>query len=108
MSRLDEELRTTIRRNMLLGTWAAEKLGLAGEEAESYARDLAVGTLDAEHSDVFRKIRRNFDAAGVRASDDEILRAMSELMLQASGQMPARRGDAVDNAALMLARKLSS
>ena len=108
MSQFDEELKTTIRRNMLLGMWAAERLGFAGERAETYARELAVGTLDAEHSDVFRKIRKDFDAAGVRESDDEILRMMSELMLQASSQMPTKRGDAVDGAALVLARKLSS
>lgn len=108
MSHLDEELKTTIRRNKLLGIWAAEKLGLAGEKAEAYSQDLAVCTLDAEANDVFRKIRTDFDAAGVHESDDEILRIMSELMLRASGQMPARRGDVVDGAALVLARKLSS
>src|SRR5580693_8303810 len=34
----DEELRfkATARRNKLLGLWAAEKLGLAGAEADSY------------------------------------------------------------------------
>jgi hypothetical protein len=108
MSSLDEELKTTIRRNKLLGMWAAEKLGLASEKAEAYSQGLAVGTLDAEYSDVFRKIRQDFDGAGVRESDDDILRIMGELMLKASGQMPTRRGNSVDGAALVLARKLSS
>jgi len=108
MSHLDEELKTTIRRNKLLGMWAAEKLGLAGDEAEAYSQELAVSALDAEASDAFRRIRADFDAAGVRATDDEILQTMSELMLRASGQVPTQRGDAVDGAALALARKLSS
>ena len=35
----DEELKfkATARRNKLLGLWAAEKLGLTGAEADSYA-----------------------------------------------------------------------
>jgi hypothetical protein len=35
----DEELRfkATARRNKMLGLWAAEKLGLSGPEADSYA-----------------------------------------------------------------------
>ena len=60
MNSFDDELKTAIRRNMLLGMWAAEKLGLVGEKAETYAKDLAVGTLDAERSDVFGKIRKGF------------------------------------------------
>ena len=38
----DQELRfkTTARRNRLAGIWAAQKLGLAGEAAEAYAKDL--------------------------------------------------------------------
>jgi hypothetical protein len=108
MSSLDDQVKTTIRRNKLFGMWAAEKLGLAGEKAEAYSQDLAVGTLDAERSDVFRKVRKDFDAAGVRSTDDEILRVMSELMMKASGQTPTQRGGAADGAALMLARKLSS
>ena len=59
MTSLDDELNTAIRRNMLLGLWAAEKLGLVGPGADAYAKDLAVGTLDAERSDVFSKIRKD-------------------------------------------------
>jgi hypothetical protein len=67
-----------------------------------------VGTVDPEHSDVFNKIRKDFDAAGVVQSDDLILRVMNELMLQAASQMEATRGVAPDGAAIMLARNLMS
>jgi hypothetical protein len=30
-----DDLKTTIRRNKLLGTWAAEKLSLVGRDAEA-------------------------------------------------------------------------
>jgi hypothetical protein len=35
----DQELkfRATARRNKMLGLWAAEQLGLSGEEAQAYA-----------------------------------------------------------------------
>jgi hypothetical protein len=104
-----EDLKTTVRRNMLLGMWAAEKLGLVGRDAEAYAEALAVGTVDPERSDVFSKIRKDFDAVGVVQSDEQILRVMSELMLEAAKQMPGtRRGDTTDAAAATLVRNLTS
>jgi hypothetical protein len=103
-----EDLKTAVRRNMLLGMWAAGKLGLVGPEAEAYAHALAVGTLDPERSDVFSKIRKDFDAKGVVRSDEEILGVMSELMLEAAKQMQGTRRDATDAAAVTLARNLTS
>jgi hypothetical protein len=64
-----DDVKTTIRRNKLLGMWAAEKLGLVGGDAKAYADALAVGTIDPERSDVFSKIRKDFDSAGVVQSD---------------------------------------
>ena len=106
MTSLDE-LKTAIRRNKLLGMWAAEKLGLVGRDAEVYADALAVGTVDPERSDVFSKIRKDFDAAGVVQSDEQILSLMNELTLQAAGQMQTAPGGAPDAAAVMLARNLT-
>jgi hypothetical protein len=82
----DEELRfkATARRNKLLGLWAAEKLGLAGAEAEAYAKTVVVADFDepGDH-DVFRKIRKDFDAKGIGQSDHQIRRTMDELMAKA-------------------------
>jgi len=107
MTSLDD-LKKTIRRNKLLGMWAAEKLGISGRDADAYSDALAVGTLDPELSDVLSKIRKDFNAAGVVQSDDQILHVMNELMLQAGNQMPVTRGDGPDAAAVMLARNLNS
>ena len=100
-----DEMKKMIRRNMFLGMWAAEKLGLAGEKAEAYARALSVGTLDPEGRDVFSKIRNDFDAAGVVQSDEQILNAMNEFTLQA-GDPNATTGGG-NAAAVMIARNLS-
>src|SRR5436190_14995563 len=102
-----DELKTTIRRNKFLGAWAAEKLGLRGRDAEAYSDALAVGTVDPERSDVFSKIRRDFHAAGVVQSDEQILHVMNEFLLQARQQTPATGGGNPDAAAVMLARKLT-
>ena len=67
--------------------WAAEKLEITGEDAAAYSDALAVGTLDPERSDVLGKIRMDFDAAGVVQSDEQILRVMNELTLQAGNLM---------------------
>jgi len=68
----DEELRfkATARRNKLLGLWAAQKMGLSGAEAETYAKEVVTADLEEPgEDDVFHKIRRDFDAHGVTASD---------------------------------------
>jgi hypothetical protein len=96
-----------VRRNKLLGMWAAEKLGLAGETAETYSTDLAMAAFeDFESSDVLGKIRKDFKAANVVQSDEEILHVMNELWLQAGSQNQTRKADASDGALLQIARNL--
>ena len=78
------------RRNKLLGLWAAEKLGLSGAEAEAYAKSVIVADFEeAGDDDVFRKIRKDFDAKGVEQSDHQIRRTMDELMQTAIEQIKA-------------------
>lgn len=108
MTNRDENLFRTIRRNKMLGMWAAEKLGLVGESAEAYSTDLAMGTLKAEKSDVLSRIRDDFKAANVVQSDDGILRTMDELWLQAGGQGENTGADPTDAALLQIARNLGS
>jgi hypothetical protein len=86
----DEELkfRATARRNKLLGLWAAEQLGLGGDEAQAYAREVIKADLEIPgDDDVFRKIRRDFDAKGVQKSDHQIRSKMVDLMGVAVGQI---------------------
>jgi hypothetical protein len=89
---LDEELRfkSTARRNKLLGLWAAEKMGLTGDDAQNYAREVIKADLsEPGEDDVFRKIRADFDAKGVDQSDHQIRRAMADLLGQAVSQIEA-------------------
>jgi hypothetical protein len=88
----DEELKfkATARRNKMLGLWAAEKLGLSGPEADSYAQSVVMLDLDKK-GDVAEKIRKDFDAKGVAQSDHQISRTMSELTAQAIADIKAGR-----------------
>jgi hypothetical protein len=88
----DEELRfrATARRNKLLGLWAAEQMGVTGDEAQAYAREVIKADLEIPgEDDVFRKIRRDFDAKGVERSDHQIRRKMDDLMGAAVAQIEA-------------------
>jgi len=88
----DQELRfkAEARRNKLLGMWAAEKLGKSGVDAEAYAKEVVAADFEeAGDEDVFRKIRKDFDAAGVDQSDHQIRRTMIELMGAAIEQIEA-------------------
>lgn len=86
----DEELKfkATARRNKLLGLWAAEQLGLSGDEAQAYAKDVVKADLaEPGEEDVFRKLRADFDAKGVAQSDHQIRRMMGDLMAEAVHQL---------------------
>jgi hypothetical protein len=88
----DEELRfkATARRNKLLGLWAAEKMGIIGADADAYAKEVVVADFEeAGDDDVFRKIRKDFDAKGVAQSDQQIRQMMNELLAQAVTQIKA-------------------
>ena len=88
----DEELkfRATARRNKLLGLWAAEQLGMVGDEAQAYAREVIKADLEIPgDDDVFRKIRRDFDAKGVQKSDHQIRSKIVDLMGVAISQIEA-------------------
>jgi hypothetical protein len=88
----DEELRfkATARRNKLLGKWAAEKLGLVGDAAEQYAKDVVASDfIEAGDHDVMRKIMTDFMAKNVDQSEHQIRRTMDELMGTAIEQVKA-------------------
>lgn len=88
----DEELRfkAMARRNKLLGLWAAEKMGLSGAEADAYAKTVVAADFEeAGDDDVFRKVRKDFDAKSVTQSDHQIRRTMDELMGTAIDQIKA-------------------
>jgi hypothetical protein len=90
---LDEEqkFKATARRNRKLGAWVAEKLGLSGAEAEAYAKAVVAADFEeAGEDDVFRKVRADLDAKGMKSvSDSEIRTKMTELLAVAAAEVKA-------------------
>ena len=69
----DEELRfkANARRNKLLGLWAAEKLGLTGDAADAYAKEVVMADFEESgDNDVFKKVQQGFRRQGRRAVRD--------------------------------------
>lgn len=84
----DEELRfrAEARRNKLLGLWAAQLLGKS--DVEAYAKEVVAADFEeAGHEDVVRKVKADFDAAGVAKSEDDIRLQMVELLGVAVDQL---------------------
>jgi hypothetical protein len=89
---LDQDLkfRAEARRNKLIAEWAAAKLGISGAGLQDYVRAvLKVEIEEKGDEDVFRKLRKDFDAAGVKVPDTEIRRMMGELLAKAVGDIEA-------------------
>ena len=89
---LDEEqkFKAEARRNRLLGLWAAEKLGLSGDAATSYAKEVVTADFDeAGDDDVLRKVEKDLTAKGVAISGTDIRAKMNELLAEAVAQVKA-------------------
>jgi hypothetical protein len=79
------QFRAEARRNRLLGLWAAEMMGIKGDDAASYATEVIKADFaQAGDEDVLRKVS---DDLGDRASDQEVRAKMDELLARAKGQI---------------------
>ena len=88
----DEELRfkANARRNRLLGLWAAEKLGLSGDAANAYAKEVVMADFEESgDNDVMRKVQKDLAAKGITASEQDVRRAMTDLMDKAIAEIKA-------------------
>ncbi|MDA9405528.1 DUF1476 domain-containing protein [Bradyrhizobium sp. CCBAU 45384] len=89
---LDEEqkFRAEARRNRLLGLWAAEKLGITGEDAAAYAREVVAADFEeAGDGDVLRKVMADFAAGNVALTEQAIRAKMAELIAVAAAEVKA-------------------
>ena len=63
-------------------------MGLTGTAADDYAKEVVKADFEeAGEEDVFRKIRRDFDAKKLAISDHQIRREMEDLMTTAVEQI---------------------
>lgn len=79
------QFKAEARRNKLLGLWAAELLGKAGDDADAYAKEVIASDFEeAGDEDVYRKVSGDL---GSKASETEIRTKMKELMAEAKSQL---------------------
>jgi hypothetical protein len=89
---LDEEqkFKAGARRNRLLGLWVAEKLGLSGDAANAYAKEIVAAEFDeGGDAHVIRKVMADLKAKGVAVTEEQVRVKMDELMAQAVAQVKA-------------------
>lgn len=76
----DMAFRIRTRRDRLLSFWIAELIGLKGDAADIYARDLvAAGVEQRLVSAVTRTVRRDLEAHGIKLSAHRLGRKMDAL-----------------------------
>lgn len=88
----DEELkfRATVRRNKLMGLWAARKLGMGEREAADYARAIVFADLSrAGGRGAVTQLMDDLAAAGVEVRDEELQAVKREFMALAELEVRA-------------------
>ena len=82
------EFKVVARRNKLLGLWAAELMGLEGEAAAAYAREVIEADFEeAGDEDVFKKVWGDFQAKSVDQAEHQVRTQMSDLLEEAKSQL---------------------
>jgi len=86
----DENLqfRVTVRRNKLLGLWAASRMGLSGDAAEAYAKEVISSDFEevGDH-DVIRKVMGDLNAKGLDYSEHRVRKHLDECLAEAKQQV---------------------
>ena len=84
----DQEIlfKITARRNKLLGLWAAELMGISGDDADAYSKEVVVSDFEeAGDADVVRKVLGDLNGKGV-AIDEVALRKQMEVIGETARQ----------------------
>jgi len=86
----EQMFKAVARRNRMLGTWAAEKLGISGDAAAAYAKDVVASDFEeAGDEDVVRKVEKDFAAKGVKVDAAAIRAKLAELLPVALAEVKA-------------------
>lgn len=86
----DQELqfKVEVRRNKLLGLWVAEMLGLAGADAEAYAKEVVAADFEEPgDADVVRKILADAEPKNLDLNEHSLRKKMVELVAVAKEQI---------------------
>ncbi len=82
------EFKANARRNKLLGQWASELMGISGDAAEAYAKEVVISDFDRPgDDDVLEKVLGDFTDKGVDMSTSKLRKEMDRLMEVAREQV---------------------
>ncbi|HWG04651.1 MAG TPA: DUF1476 domain-containing protein [Beijerinckiaceae bacterium] len=89
---IDEELKfkADARRNKLLGLWTADKLGMSGDAAKAYAKEVVAADFDRAGG-AAGKVTADLAARGIAMPETELRTRITELMAEAIAQVQAGR-----------------
>lgn len=89
---LDEELKfkADARRNKLLGLWVADKLGLSGDAANAYAKEVVAADSDRAGG-AAGKVATDLAEKGVAMPEAQLRTKIDQLMAEAIAQVKAGR-----------------
>ena len=82
----DQELqfRVAARSNKYLGEWVSSMLGKNEEEKKNYIQEIIKADMEeAGQEDVFRKIKKDFQAASISVEESEIRDEMEKALSRA-------------------------
>ena len=88
----DQELnfKITVRRNKLLGLWAAAQLGKSGADAEAYAKEVVASDFEkAGEDDIVGKVAADLKSKGV--DSDAVRRKLHQLGDEAARELKAAK-----------------
>src|SRR5947208_11705211 len=86
----DQEFRfkATARRNRLLGMWAAQRMGLAGADAETYAKEVVAAEFEPDgDKHVIDKVARDLAAKGHAVTPAQVRFELEHFGEQAKEQL---------------------
>ena len=84
----DLKFKAESRRNKALAEWAGAKLGLTGAALEDYVKAVRKADLaEKGDDDVFRKVKGDLDAKGLKVADAEIRKVMGEALAKAVAEL---------------------
>ena len=85
----DEELKfkVTARRNRLLGQWAAARMGLTGEAADAYAKEVVEAEFKGGDPKVVEKVCTDLNAKGQSCTPAQIQFELTHLAERAKQQI---------------------
>ena len=88
----EKKFKAEARRNKLLGLWAAEQLGLSGDDATAYAGEVIASDFTAAgDGDVLDKVSADFKAKGI-TMDDAAIRQKMDALVHVANQQIASEG----------------